>query len=466
MSDEGFLIGCEEAMPVNATHATLPRFGDNPLSTEFSNYIGALIILVKCTSTERSLENEENCRTMIEGEVSAEVHQFYDVDRNGDDEAVRLWSVHPSLSELFQHGPGWFLSRRSECAKLADPFSKESNVRSEIGLPTQVPSADNIQVAEDISTNANQQNEESAVQEPSSPAANGFPSTSEDSRSTYRIPDPSQYKFCWIHVPANNMSWVENTLRSIDREVALRQKVEAESLSTLACDDSAIITRTPTSEPALQPSDLFESEIANPAVSQLLKGAMVLKQQEEDSTSNNLLVKAIQDPAQAVNLLEVAQMGDPRQPTQLSELPSMLTDIREQASMLRTAAQMQRRQEDGSTNVTGGNLLAAPNNTARKAPPSLVSSTLLHPKYWNLSQSKTNHDRPHGRFMIPGFHSFYPISQYAKEADVEHYLYSASDTAQFVLYVRETFVTSLALLSLNLLKYCSSLISTGIRSSA
>jgi hypothetical protein len=34
--------------------------------------------------------------------------------------------------------------------------------------------------------------------------------------------------FRWIHVPANNMSWVEKTLRVIDMEVALRgrQKVQ------------------------------------------------------------------------------------------------------------------------------------------------------------------------------------------------------------------------------------------------
>lgn len=238
------------------------------------------------------------------------------------------------------------------------------------------------------------------------------------------------------------MPWVENTLRSIDREVALKQKIEAADASPVGSDDSPSVAGTPASEPVIQPSDLLERANTNPALSQLLKGAVVLEQREEDANAKDLLVQAVQDPAQAVKLLEVSQLGDPRQPAQMSELPSIVTDIREQASMLKTAAQMQRRNEEGNTEVTGGQLLAALNKAVLKAPPSLVAP-LLHPRYWNLSQFKPNHDRPHGRYMIPGFHAFYPNSQYVRDPDGEPYLYSASENAQFVLYVGVAFLASL-----------------------
>lgn len=203
MTAEGFLIGCEEAVIVNATHASLPRFGDNPDAMEFSNYIKALKSLIECASTEQSLENEEKCRAMIEEEVLAEVHQFYDADGREGSETIRLWSVNPTLHELFQHGPSSFLSKRSEEAKLPIPTGNSQMPEPSMAQSNFTPSGPglttgNLSEAGDTSAAGNQQIEESALQEPSSPATNNFPSTSDNSRGSYNIPDPRQYLFRWI----------------------------------------------------------------------------------------------------------------------------------------------------------------------------------------------------------------------------------------------------------------------------
>jgi hypothetical protein len=229
------------------------------------------------------------------------------------------------------------------------------------------------------------------------------------------------------------MSWVENTLRSIDREVALKQKEEAEKSSATPCNESPITAGTPVSEDAIQPSELLEGVSTNPALSQLLKGA-VIQQKEENLTADELVAQAVQDPAQAVKLLQVAQQEGSRHPTRLAELPSIVTDIREQASMLKTAAQIQKRNEEGNTEITGKTFIAALNKAGRNAAPPLAA-TLLHPKFWNLSQSAPSHERPHGRYMEPGFHPFWPKKQDPGGHEGESWLYSASGTAQFVLYV-------------------------------
>jgi hypothetical protein len=174
MTTEKFLIGCEEAVPVNATHASLPRFGDNPNATEFINYITALQRLVDRTSLDQSPENEEECRSIIEREVTAEVHQFYDVDGGGDSKAVRLWSVTPSLHELFEHGPNSFLSKRSEEAKLPmedfmralgeDPTSPHPTVEPTLTISTKALGQATPSQEADVSADVQQQMKGSKIQ--------------------------------------------------------------------------------------------------------------------------------------------------------------------------------------------------------------------------------------------------------------------------------------------------------------
>ena len=94
--------------------------------------------------------------------------------------------------------------------------------------------------------------------------------------------------------------------------------------------------------------------------------------------------------------------------------------------------------------VNTGKFLEDLNKAALEAreTPSLTAA-LLHPKFWNLAQFKPNHERPHGRFMMPGFHAFYPESKFTRDPGGEPYLYSAAETAQFVLYVSSMFLLSL-----------------------
>jgi hypothetical protein len=462
MTTKDFLIGCEEAVPVNATHASLPRFGENPNATEFSNYITLLQKLVDRASLEQSPKNEEECRSIIEREVRAEVHQFYDVDGSEDSEAVRLWSVTPSLHELFENGPRSFLLKRSEEAKLPmedlvkaglgedqtspDPTAEPALIISTKGLGQTITSKEDGMLAD-----VEQQMEKSKARNLFGPTTNRLPGSSDDSGSGYHIPDLSQYGlFRWIHVPANNMSWVEKTLCTIDKEDALEQcKEAAKSAVAGTRDDSPVnnsTAETPISEPAVPASDFLESPITNPALSQLLKSAVAQEQMRKESTATatDLLAEAIQDPAQAVELLHASQSEVSRQPTQLSEMPAIVADIRERASMLKTATRLQKKVQDRKMKVNTGKFLEDLNKAALEAreTPSLTAA-LLHPKFWNLAQFKPNHERPHGRFMMPGFHAFYPESKFTRDPGGEPYLYSAAETAQFVLYVSSMFLLSL-----------------------
>jgi hypothetical protein len=457
MTHESFLIGCEEAVPVNATHASLPIFGDNANATEFRNYIKVLKTLIDHASTDQSPMDEEKCRSIIEREVSAEVHQFYDVDGSGDSEAVRLWSVNPSLHELFEHGPSSFLLTRSEEAKRPmdtfviaageddcspQPITATNPTLATNGLSLAVPLGEQA-----VSMDIEQQVGELQAQEQLGLMTKQTAGSSDDSQSGYQIPDPSQYLFRWIHIPANNMSWVEMTLHAIEKESALEQYNEAAKHPTIGtCSDSpakSSTAETPVSEPGIQSPDLIESPITSPAASQLLKGAMVQKQKKGDSTVTDLLAKAFQDPAHTVELLQASQSEDLREPTELSEIPAIVTDIREQASMLKTATLLQRRKKE-RTKITTEHFVTALNEAVLEAreTPSLAE-TLLHPKFWNLAQFIPNHKRPHGRHMIPGFHPFYPKPKHTGELDDERWLYSTTETAQFVLYVGSILLATL-----------------------
>ena len=427
MTDDGFLIGCEEAVPVDATHASLPRFGDNPRAKEFAYYINVLQTLVDCAFADQSPEDEEKCRAIIEKEVRAEVHQFYDLDGVGGSEPVRLWSVNPSLEEFFKNGPSSFLLKRSELAKKPSTEEDLSQAATSNGMHT--------------STDAGQLTPAPAGGQAMGSTTKRGPSNSDDSRSGYHIPDLNQYLFRWIHIPANNMSWVEKTLRTIEKEVAIEEFREAgEYPASGTFGDSPVETaiETPISEPEKQTAEVLENPIANPALSQLLKGAVVLERKEGNLKVNDILTEAVQNPTQAKDLLQASQLEDPRRPTQLSEMPAIVDDIREQASMLKTAVLLEKKNKARKTKITTENFVAALNKAvlAVREKPSLAA-TLLHPRVWNLLQFTPNHERPHGRFMVPGLHAFYPESKIEKDPGGPPRLYSATDTAQFSLYVSE-----------------------------
>jgi hypothetical protein len=334
MTKENFIIACEETVPVNATHTSLPRFGDNPRSTEFANYIKVLKTFVHRATTVQSAEVEEECRSAIEKEVRAEVHQFYDVAGRGDTDGVRLWSVNPSLYELFEKGPRSFLLTRSEEAKrmvgnsvsvdgkdviCPEPMLESTtSVLSAKGLSLAIPSEASTSVDSPISPQELKENTE--VPEPLASTQSPVPGSSDDSRSGYHIPDASQYLFRWIHIPANHMAWVEKTLRTIDKEVALQQFDKAvNNPSTGTCVDSPVKStsapETPCSEPEYQATKLLENPTVIPALSHLFKGAVVEEQKQDELTAPDLLAKAVQDPAQTMELLRVSQLKDPRQPT-------------------------------------------------------------------------------------------------------------------------------------------------------
>lgn len=207
MTDTGFCIGCEEAIQVNATHATLPRFGDNEDAKEFTSYIAALKMLVKFIPMDQSGDKEEECRTEIEKEVRAEVHQFYAIGERGDPQVVRLWSVNPSVHELFEKGPGAFLQKRSVEAVLPNGTPASTIEDSQItGLQTvgsilppvsQEPSTGTFSEESNTLVDTNLRLTEATIEEPSSPSRS-FPNTPDESRSGYCIPESKQYLFRWV----------------------------------------------------------------------------------------------------------------------------------------------------------------------------------------------------------------------------------------------------------------------------
>ena len=445
----------------------------------FRNYIEVLSVLIDNAAIDITPEEEQKVCEAIEGEIRAEVHMFYDAARPGEPSAIKLWSVNPTLGTLLKQGPDAILNRRVEDVPKVTAKEPTKEPSSHSWNIAAGPSAADIPVVEG-NTTLRAAHEATATVPPSTvrhslgsqaslinadrPSSDYSPPDSPEGRpdtvahvgyvhdppqspqditphndgesdseaAAYPLPEPSQIRFRWIHIPANNMLWAENTILAVEkeREAARLKRAQKGDVSTSPALLTKVISDAKASKHISNPSDVLANPLTNPAASLLLKAKRALQRQPENA-STHVLSEAVQDPAKAASLLKASQEGvqDPRNTSRLADASLTVEDLREQASMLETSQALE--QNDQSLPVTAFAILNQTVVNERKKP--RLSYSLLNDRVWDLKQFLP-HGKPHGGYMEPHFQMFLPKDIEDTTGDSDG-LSSPIDTAQLCIYV-------------------------------
>ncbi|KAF2464298.1 uncharacterized protein BDR25DRAFT_346785 [Lindgomyces ingoldianus] len=401
------LIGCEQAISVKADHATLPRFGDDPNSQTFHQYIDGLREHISKSSGKTDRDPR-----WLENELKVEVHLFYELNE-GNQSTVKLWSVNPTLRDLINDGPGMRLERRVDLA-VNEPQGNDARVHPEDSSHANIESngmpSNNKNRARKYtgSTLASPQKDDFRPQmhvvTDLGQSANGEADETGSNSSTpsaYKLPDLGHAHFRWIHVPANNMIWVEKIFQAVERDRE-RKRFKEVAESVKGVEEMPEATDSAASESDLH-STPVEGLLEDPAKSQLLKAVEVIQQQDKPVEAPGLNA-AVKDPRKGVALLKIAQnVPSPKISSIIPEATQAIEDIRERAVFLEVTKERTQRGE-----TLRGDVIAKAIREERSKP--RLASAVLDKQYWNWKQVTSRHGLPHGRYMQPFCQLFLPQS--------------------------------------------------------
>ncbi|ORY17310.1 cora-like Mg2+ transporter protein-domain-containing protein [Clohesyomyces aquaticus] len=410
-SDDYPFIGCEQAISVKGDHASLPRFGDDPNSSTFHQYIDGL----RDHISQMSGKIERDPR-WLERELKVEVHLFYELNEEKQS-TIKLWSVTPFLRGLINDGPGACLERRVELAvkdasnddgeedgpsrthtpsrRRGASTSNDTPPRLHSGSTLVGPGNHNGHSPTLLTTNLGEATDGDADETESN---NSTP-------STYKLPDLGHSHFRWIHVPANNMIWVEKIFQSVERDRERKRFAEAAE-SIQGVEGQSEMATSPESEDGtcFTPSEKQIGLLEDPARAQLLKAAEIIDRHDKPVDAPGLKA-AIADPQKGAALIKVAQsVPAPKSPAIIPEAAQTIDDIRERAVFLEVTKDNLRRGETVQTET-----IAKAIRDERKKPG--LGSAVLDKHYWNRKQVNSRHGLPHGRYMQPFCQLFLPHSR-------------------------------------------------------
>lgn len=128
---------------VDSDHAQLPRFGNSNKAPACLKYMEELSSLI-----DGLFSQEQKDLDLLEQEVTADVHLFYDSSTEAHKSSIKVWSETPTLRDLLQNGPAQCLRRR--LPTLKDPINRQKDF-SDIQQParTQNPPVPMIVVTSD-----------------------------------------------------------------------------------------------------------------------------------------------------------------------------------------------------------------------------------------------------------------------------------------------------------------------------
>lgn len=451
-------------LPVRAAHAALPRFGDDPNCDAFKDYIDQLQIQVKKLG---AVGKEGFDPKWLEHELHVDVHRFHDLVEDGQT-SVKLWSVRPTLHELLELGPESCLNNRVAAAlqtsspslapgkhdvthpvnepqnPMPTPVSRDAATTTKpmLEIKTENPTSPSNGGRSSHSMDGPPPTASTLVggdgNEPSQPThgeqSEGISDHDDDdddaqsdasSPSAYSLPESSRFR--WIHIPCNNMVWVDKLFLVVEREREKRgfEKV-AESTPIMAAieidpeepiPENLVMSETPT--------ELLEHPLENPLASHLLKAKELV---EQEGLSAPDLKEALMDPRAQTKLLKLAQDLPARKKTNLiPEATQMVEDTRENRIIVETVKEQI---EEGRCPDLGliNERLREDRNKPR------LSSAVLDEEYWLLKQMTSRHDLPHGRFMEPSCYVFLPKSSADTDSIMEdmaqHYVVSTMQANQ------------------------------------
>jgi hypothetical protein len=429
LSSENVSIGCESVISVATDHINLPQFGLSSVPTDhinlpqlgpdsrsaaFTNYIQEL-----ARSVDVALAVKMQDFYGLDRRIKAEIHLFYDCVEN-DETYMKLWSVAPSLKTLFAFGPTKCLEQRKDSAKE----TLETPIEAPPGCPTTKPrcragNGDN-----------NSQPSPSTEQPPSGSTRDSGDNESETSSTlTYQLPDISTPRFRWIHVPANNMFWVEKVIQAVELE---REKHRLNVAVKGVEDRLATAPQAPTPKKYAKTTRYLIDDpgraTLDPLASHLQKALKSIQGKGEEPPVENL-VEAVTSPKKAVKLLTtILTDKNERNTLNLAETALLAEDYGERARALEAAIP----KDEGQPFNYFNDMREAVKDGRHERK---LGDTLLHKRVWNSKQVEARHGIPHGRYMEPYCEIFFP-----KSAPLQHYTRTAaipspSDFPQMSLYV-------------------------------
>ncbi|OCK85213.1 hypothetical protein K432DRAFT_439422 [Lepidopterella palustris CBS 459.81] len=434
------LIGCEEVITVDSDHACLPRFGDDPSSVTFIKYIAELRNVI-----DRLALKGQRDPKWLENELKVEVHLFYDLFEE-DQASVKIWSVYPYLRNLLNEGPAACLEGRvnravenqetNESHPRQSPtntpdYSTATTLRLDRPLSPKRPEIAPNLTAQPIQTEEPQFSDKRSSQphvlnmqenlnsDADFKIANPEPrihvdtdierhsnqdendTGSETSTPTaYKLPDISQSRFRWIHIPANNMVWVEKIFQAVEKERELKRFNKAAE-STHSVEDMPYSPESQMPETEEIPTAELSVPLEDPAKSHLLKAAELLSK-KNDPIEAPRLGEAIRDPRKATRLLKASQtVPDPREAALIPEASQVIEDLREKSTYLEVSKELVQKGEFPQP-IFIANAIQEERNKPR------LGSSLLDKQFWISKQYNSRHGLPHGRFMQPFFQLFMP----------------------------------------------------------
>src|SRR5438034_4277959 len=165
--------------------------------------------------------------------------------------------------QLFQHGPAYFIEQRRDKATKLLPDSRnsspaqqypstENGSRPSLTYTQQPLQATMVKLGHALHVETGV-GTPSGVARQAGQASLSFgdqPETTADPgvddfgslARYYMIPSSDQYTFRWVHVPSNNMRWVEKVLRGIEREIENSHLQKVQQNETGADDSPPLST--------------------------------------------------------------------------------------------------------------------------------------------------------------------------------------------------------------------------------
>ena len=130
IANQDYYVGCEDVIPIEATHAILPSFDNGNEDRQLQNYTELL------TEIMNSSRFEDHGYDILAHTVRVECHQFYQrpAKVSGEIKKVLLFSAtpEPTLSQALQQGPAYLVERRrTKALAPLEAALNESNVQQD-----------------------------------------------------------------------------------------------------------------------------------------------------------------------------------------------------------------------------------------------------------------------------------------------------------------------------------------------
>lgn len=386
---------------------------------------------------------------------------------------IKLWSVYPLLYDLLEDGPEACLNNRIASAlrpttaieqtarkdpppppsESAEPNPNRPRPRSNSSpdrqgnakQPLKLQVENSCKGSADAHHERRPQSASTLVDSDPSKASreeSSRPNNQRDDDAESDISSPSAYslpeasRFRWIHIPCNHLVWVEKIFLAVEKERE-KQWFDEIAESTPTSAETEIMAQSASPQDitmAETPTELLENALEDPLVANLLKAK---ERVEAKGIAVPDLKEVLMDPRQQAHLLKLAQNVSTQKRTNLiPEAAQVVEEIRENRIIVGTIKEKIREGQVPDPSVITQKL-----REDRDRP--RLTSAVLDEGYWTRKQRNSRHGLPHGRYMESFCQIFLPKRSIETESimgeTIEQYVAPISspiESPQLCFYVR------------------------------